>query len=99
MPFKLFRLPEKDALAAQLVDYPILNSLLRMFLYERLFRIALIGLILMAVSMAMFTLKVWTATPKGFSPRIKLSGLDLVQAWSLRRTALKEMADGRFDDA
>jgi predicted Zn-dependent protease len=93
------KLPEKDVLAAKLIDYPLLNSILRMLLYERLFRVILVLLVLLLGGTGLFLAKIWTASPKGFDPVIKLSGLDYVQAWSLRQTALKQQAEGRFDDA
>src|SRR5689334_6947959 len=94
-----FKLPEKDVLAAKLIDYPLLNSMLRMLLYEKLFRLALAGLFVLLFSTGLFIAKIWTVSPAGFSPKIRISGLDYVQAWSLRRTALKQMAQGQFDDA
>ena len=41
----------------------------------------------------------WTVSPPGFKPVLKVSGLDLVQAWSLKRSALKAAAAGKDDDA
>lgn len=38
-------------------------------------------------------------TPKGFLPMVKVSGLDLAQAWSLKRTALKATAAREFGQA
>ena len=49
MPFRFPSLPPKDVLAAKLIDYPLLNSILRILLYERLFRAVLIGLFLMII--------------------------------------------------
>ena len=99
MPLRFPRLPDKDQLGEKLVNYPVLNSLLRMLLYERLFRFAFIGLLLLLCGTGIFVAKIITASPKGFTPPIKISGLDYVQAWSLRRTAVKQAAAGKFDDA
>jgi predicted Zn-dependent protease len=88
-------LPTKEELGAKLMEYPLLRQLL----YERWFRLAFTALVLVFVSMALFLPKIWRSSARGFLPVIKVSGLDLVQAWSLKRTALKEQAAGRYDEA
>jgi predicted Zn-dependent protease len=47
----------------------------------------------------LFILKVWRVTPADFQPVVKVSGLDLVQASSLRRAAIQHAALGRFEEA
>ena len=89
------RLPSKEQLAAKLLEYP----LLRLLLFERWFRVAFAGLALLLVFLALFLPKIWRASDPEFRPVIKVSGLDLMQAWSLRRTAEKALAAGNFDEA
>lgn len=43
--------------------------------------------------------KIWTVTPLGFSPRIRISVLDLLQAQALARSARQANQAGRFDEA
>ncbi|MSU32247.1 MAG: hypothetical protein EXS25_06250 [Pedosphaera sp.] len=43
--------------------------------------------------------KVWTVTPPEFSPRIRISMLDVLQAKALARSARKANQLGRFDEA
>ena len=93
------KLPSKAALGERFADYPLLNAIVRMLVYEPLFRIAFVGLLILAVAIAGFVAKTWTASPPGFSPVVKLSALDYIQAWSLARTARKAAAKGRLDDA
>jgi tetratricopeptide (TPR) repeat protein len=98
-PMKIFSLPPKEELASKLLDYPTLNSILCLLLYERLFRWAFVGGLLFVPLFLGFVLKIWTVSPAGFVPVVKMSGLDFVQAWSLRRTAMKEAAAGKHEDA
>jgi predicted Zn-dependent protease len=88
-------LPTKEELGDKLGDYP----LLRVLLYERWFRLAFLAFALVFVFLALFLPKIWRTSRTGFMPVVKVSGLDLVQAWSLQRTARKAMAAGKFDEA
>src|SRR5687767_1892655 len=93
------KLPSKEELATKLISYPTLNSVLCLILYEFWFRVAFFAALLFLPLMTLFLLKVWRVTPADFQPVVKISGLDLVQASSLRRTAVKLAALGRFDEA
>jgi tetratricopeptide (TPR) repeat protein len=75
------------------------NSLLRVLVFERWFRVAFAGFVLLIIFLALFLPKIWTTSPSGVLPVIKVSGLDLVQAWSLKRTALRAMAAGKHAEA
>ena len=88
-------LPTKEELGAKLLDYPLLRQLL----FERWFRWAFVGFALVFIFMGLFLPKIWRTSRPGFMPVIRVSGLDLVQAWSLKRTALKAQAAGKFDEA
>ncbi|HNQ90466.1 MAG TPA: tetratricopeptide repeat protein [Verrucomicrobiota bacterium] len=43
--------------------------------------------------------RIWPTTPRGFQPRLCVSLVDLVQAWSLRREALRQAAAGNAAQA
>jgi tetratricopeptide (TPR) repeat protein len=88
-------LPSREELGAKLLDYPLLRQLL----FERWFRIAFALFVCVFVFFGLFLPKIWRTSPANFRPVIKVSGLDLVQAWSLKRTALKAGAKGDFDEA
>src|SRR5262245_27447373 len=96
---RFFKLPSKDELATKLINYPALNSVLCLILYETWFRVAFFGVLLLIPLGLLFILKVWRITPADFQPVVKISGLDLVQARSLRGTALQQAASGRFEEA
>ncbi|MCF7668370.1 MAG: hypothetical protein K9N48_01175 [Verrucomicrobia bacterium] len=44
-------------------------------------------------------LKVWRTTPTGFTPLVRVSVLDILQARALENTAVDQMADGRYEEA
>ncbi|MHC1764149.1 MAG: hypothetical protein AB9869_07565 [Verrucomicrobiia bacterium] len=88
-------LPSKNQLAQKLHDYPML----RLLLFEKWFRVAIGAFLLLLIFLALFLPKIWRASEPDFLPVIKVSGLDLVQAWSLRRTAEKASDAGNYDEA
>jgi hypothetical protein len=55
----------------------------------------LFGVLLAGVSV----LKVWRSTPAGFRPQVRISLLDYVQSWSLRRSAEKSLEAGDKKEA
>lgn len=89
------RWPNKEELGVKLERFP----LLRQMLFEFWFRVIMLcgagGALLFGLSLP----KVWVTSPKDFLPVIKVSGLDLLQAWSLQRTARKAMAAGKHEEA
>ena len=76
---KLPKLPSKDELAVKFINYPTLNSVFCLILYERWFRLVILAALLFAPLLLLSILKVWTVTPKEFRPVVKISGLDFVQ--------------------
>ena len=46
-------------------------------------------------SFALYVPKFWRVTPDSFNPVVKISGLDVTQAWSLSRTALRQEKEGQ----
>lgn len=81
--------------------YPrlIYSPFLRLILFNFWFRVAFVGFVLLVLFLALFLPRIWTVTPPGFLPVIKISGLDMTQAWSLKRSALRAMAAGDFEKA
>jgi predicted Zn-dependent protease len=88
-------LPTKQELGEKLLEYPLIRQLL----FERWFRLAFAAFVLVFVFLGLFLPKIWRTSQADFTPVIKVSGLDLVQAWSLRRTAVKQAAAGKFEEA
>ena len=59
-----------------------------------------IGMVLLAMlSAPLFLMKLWSVTPDGFAPVIRISVLDRVQAKMLGRSAAKHFAAGRLKEA
>lgn len=73
--------------------------LIRLLLYTRWFKWGLLLMLLMILSLPISLIKYHRVTPDGFKPVIKISFLDVIQSWSLRRSALKLMAEDKFDDS
>ncbi len=88
--------PEERGLPSEFVEG---SSLLRQVFFERYFRAAAILLLLFLVFLGLFLPKIYRSTPEGVSPAIKMSGLDVVQAWALARTARAQQAAGNFSEA
>src|SRR5687767_1739004 len=73
--------------------------LLRILLLEKWFRRAFLLFLTVLAGALSFLPKIWVTSPKGFLPVVKISLLDRVQAGSLKRSARKAAAAGRFDEA
>ena len=74
-------------------------SLPRLLIFHFWFRLAFLAFLLLVLFIALYLPKIWTMSPPGFLPIVKVSGLDLTQAWSLRRTALQAQAMGQKEQA
>ncbi len=66
---------------------------------DPLFRWAFAGVVLLILALGVLLPKVWIMTPRGFNPVVKISGLDMMQARSLMRTARKHEEAGRATEA
>lgn len=73
--------------------------LIRLILYTRWFKWGLLLMLLIILSLPVTLIKFRRVTPEGFNPVVKISFLDVIQSWSLRRSALKMMAEDKFDDS
>ncbi|MCP5527078.1 MAG: hypothetical protein H7A47_09775 [Verrucomicrobiales bacterium] len=87
MPRKRHRNKDEDVdnLSERLADWP----LLRLLMLNRPFRWVVILFVLGMVGLALMLPKLWRTTPAGYEPEVRISILDRVQAWSLKRNALR----------
>ncbi len=69
------------------------------FFFDHWFGVFALAFLILLVSLGLFLPPIWRQTPEDFDPVLKVSGLDLWQARSLRKTALKEAAAGRSSEA
>jgi hypothetical protein len=80
----------KKWLNSRLIYYP----LLRMLLFKVYFRVVFMTFLVMGLFLLLYLPKMWQTSPEGFNPLIKVSWLDMTQAWSLKRTARGAAAEG-----
>jgi tetratricopeptide (TPR) repeat protein len=85
----------KKRLSSRLVNWPML----RLLLFDPWFRLVLVGLLFGSLVLALALPRIWRTTPSGFKPIVRVSGLDVVQAWSLRRSALRASGAGNPEAA
>ena len=69
------------------------------FIFDHWFGVFALVFVFGVIALSLFLPRIWRQTPDGFSPIIRVSGLDLWQARSLRKTALKQAAAGRTDES
>lgn len=75
------------------------NALVRHLVNEPLFLGAISLFVVALLSVVLMIPKRWNPTPPGFSKTVRISLLDYVQAWSLRRAGAKAAAAHRWDEA
>lgn len=75
------------------------SPFLKIMILNPWFRSVVLVLLALASGTALFLPKMWRSTPPDFMPVIKISLLDRVQAWMLRRSAEKYLAGNRLNDA
>lgn len=75
------------------------NPFLRLLFYDVRFRWALGAAVLVFLALGLLLPRIWITSPEDYSPQIKVRGLDLLQAWSLRRSAEQNAAAGRVPAA
>jgi tetratricopeptide (TPR) repeat protein len=69
------------------------------FIFDHWFGAFALAFLAGVVALCLFLPRIWKQTPEGFTPVIRVSGLDIWQARSLRSTALKQAAAGRVDES
>jgi tetratricopeptide (TPR) repeat protein len=62
-------------------------------------RVVFVVLILFVLLLALAFPRIWRTSPPAVKPVIKISGLDYVQAWALKRSARKETVAGQTERA
>jgi len=70
------------------------HTLLRLLILNFWFRLVVILFVLIAVGLAVGVPRFWQTSPPGFRPEIRVSLVDLFQAWLLRRSARAHDAAG-----
>ncbi len=75
------------------------NGLLRALVHEPSFLVAVIGVLVCGVGVVVMIPKVWDPAPPGFSRTVRVSLLDYVQAWNLRRTAERARGEGEWNES
>ena len=86
--------PNSEDFKLDLANRFVYFPLVRLLIFSFWFRLIFAGFFLFLVFLALFLPRIWRTTPSGFLPVIRISGLDMAQAWSLRRSALRSMKDG-----
>jgi tetratricopeptide (TPR) repeat protein len=75
------------------------NYLLHILFYDRAFRwLAVVGILLFG-SLGVLWPRIFVTSPEGVFPVIRISGLDLMKARSLKQTAQAAEAAGKLDEA
>jgi tetratricopeptide (TPR) repeat protein len=69
------------------------------FIFDHWFGVFALVFLFGVIALSLFLPRIWRQTPDGFNPVIRVSGLDLWQARSLRKTALKQAAAGRTEES
>jgi hypothetical protein len=93
------KLPSRRRIKKELNRRLIYHPLLRMLLFKKAFRVGFFACLLLGLIAALYLPKVWTTSPESFLPIVKVSAMDMTQAWSLKRTARKAESRGDFQEA
>jgi hypothetical protein len=82
-------------LADRFVDYP----LIMMLVLSPALPLVLGGLLLLGLGGILTLPRIWVMTPPGFKPVVKVRAVNLVKAWMLRRTAVRQETEGDLEQA
>lgn len=80
----------KKELNRKLIYYP----LLRMLLFKAWFRVAFLFCCAIGLIGSLYLPRMWKSSPADFFPVVKVSALDMTQAWALKRSAQKAAESG-----
>lgn len=83
----------------ELSDFYDRHALIRHFVHEPLFLLAIGAVTLTALAVPFVLSKRWNPAPPNFSRSVSVSLLDYAQSWALRRSATTARKEGRWDDA
>lgn len=92
-------LPSRRRIKKELTQRLTYWPFLKLLVLRPWFRRVVVALLLLTALLALLFPKIWTVTPEGFLPVVKVSLLDRVQARVLARAALKAEAAGRREIA
>src|SRR5688572_25296125 len=87
----------RKALKRKLESALIYSPFVRLLLFNSWFQLAFGAAFFLAIFIALYVPKIWTASPKGFLPIVKISALDKTQNWALKRSAKNYAAAGDFN--
>ncbi|MBM3878197.1 MAG: hypothetical protein FJ387_00495 [Verrucomicrobia bacterium] len=87
--------PFRLRLADRLLDLLLVHLLI----HQPWFRRVLGLFLLLGLALAVSFPKMWVTTPPDLNPPVKISLIDMVQAWSLSRSAANLAAQGKHDEA
>jgi hypothetical protein len=90
---------DKDDWEMRLVQYPVLYSMIRVLLFDYWFRLAFVGLLMVLAAMVLSLAHIWVVSPPGLEPKVRISGLNWMQAKVLQKAALKASQENRENDA
>jgi hypothetical protein len=77
----------------------IYSPFLRLIIFSPWFLLGFCAVLVTLIGGALYLPKIWRVSPSGFEPIIRISGLDMTQNWSLKRSARKLEAEGRIKEA
>ncbi|HNQ87758.1 MAG TPA: hypothetical protein PKM73_03890 [Verrucomicrobiota bacterium] len=92
-------LPSGRRLKMKLGKHLTYAPFIKLLLFSFWFRLVVLALAGVAFIVVLLFPKMWTSTPKDFVPVVKVSLLDKIQAFNLRRTAEKAMARRDYEGA
>src|SRR5204862_4483755 len=91
--------PGKEDFKLDLANRFVYFPLVRLLIFSFWFRLIFAGFLLFLIFLGLFLPRIWRTTPPGFLPVVKISGLDMAQAWPLKRSELRLMNAGDLDQA
>lgn len=74
----------------------IYSPFLRLIIFNVWFQLGFAAVMLTLISAGLYLPKMWRTSPPGFEPVIHVSGLDMTQAWALKRSARKYQDAGDY---
>ena len=75
------------------------NFLLHLFINDVKFLIAAVVLTPIIIGGVLLIPKIWEVSPEGFKPKVKISGIDFIQARTLAKTAQRHEKEGDYEAA
>lgn len=89
----------KEEIASRFWNYPALYMVVKLWLYSGAFRAMVLMVISVGITIALALPKIWRSTPEGFTPEIRISFLDVLQARALERSGREALEQGKVGEA